>query len=92
MPSRVGFVIGNGLSREDFDLKYLDGCGVTVGCNRLHEDYEPNILVAIDTAMVTTLKAIKGPHRWTLLTREVLDNVLMLTYGGKPVKPFWDMN
>ena len=44
--SRRGFVIGNGLSREDFDLHSLRG--FTIGCNRIWRDFVPDVVVAID--------------------------------------------
>ena len=47
---KVGYVIGNGLSREGFDLKKLKKC-VTVGCNSIHKDFLPTYLVAIDRHM-----------------------------------------
>lgn len=35
----VGFVVGNGESRRDFDLKRLFNEGPTYGCNAIHRDY-----------------------------------------------------
>lgn len=35
----VGYVIGNGESRKDFDLRKLNNFGPTYGCNALHRDY-----------------------------------------------------
>tara|TARA_B100000989_G_scaffold217017_1_gene165307 strand:+ start:837 stop:1466 length:630 start_codon:yes stop_codon:yes gene_type:complete len=35
----VGFVLGNGESRKDFDLKRLFNEGPTYGCNAIHRDY-----------------------------------------------------
>jgi len=45
-----GFSIGNGLSRIGFNLEGLRGKGTIVGCNRLHYDFFPDVLVTIDVA------------------------------------------
>jgi len=88
----VGFVIGNGLSRENFNLDYLVGCGVTAGCNRLHEDFDPNYLMAIDTHMVKTLREVDCDHKWKLVTRDVVDNEFWITCDNKPVVPVKNIN
>ena len=45
------FIIGNGLSRKDFDLTKLDN-EITFGCNALYRDYNPTWLVAIDEKII----------------------------------------
>ena len=45
---KFGFAIGNGTSREGFDLEQLRGQGTTVGCNWIYKDFQPDIVVAID--------------------------------------------
>lgn len=50
------FLIGNGKSRENFDLERLRGKGTIIGCNALYREFEPDLLVAIDTKMLTELK------------------------------------
>lgn len=42
------FIIGNGLSRKDFNLNKLVGQGCIFGCNALYRDFTPDYLVAID--------------------------------------------
>ena len=46
--STIGFAIGNGESRKDFDLEKLRGHGVIYGCNALYRDFEPDVLCALD--------------------------------------------
>jgi hypothetical protein len=49
------FLIGNGKSRENFDLERLREKGTIIGCNALYRDFTPDILVAIDTKMLNEL-------------------------------------
>ena len=49
------FLIGNGKSRENFDLERLRGKGTIIGCNALYRDFAPDLLVAIDAKMLTEL-------------------------------------
>ena len=92
MPS-VGFVVGNGLSREGFDLERLRGYGTIVGCNRLHETFEPNYLVGIDTRMHPALhEAVKKPHSWKWINRDVDNNEHVITVDGVTVVKVEDIN
>ena len=36
---KIGFVIGNGMSRSEFELRKLFGLGTTYGCNAIHRDF-----------------------------------------------------
>jgi hypothetical protein len=51
------FLIGNGASRKDFDLKRLRGRGTIIGCNALYRDFTPDLLVSIDTKMINEIRA-----------------------------------
>ena len=42
------FIIGNGESRQDFDLEKLRAHGKIYGCNALYRDFTPDVLVAVD--------------------------------------------
>lgn len=53
------FLIGNGKSREKFDLERLRGKGTIIGCNALYRDFAPDILVAIDSKMINELREAK---------------------------------
>ena len=51
MVDRV-FVIGNGESRKGFDLEKLRPYGKIYGCNALYRDFAPDVLVAVDSAIM----------------------------------------
>lgn len=91
MPAR-GIVIGNGLSRQGFDLHLLDN-ELTVGCNMLYKDYEPNFLVAIDKWMENSpVHAIEKivrdgePRRWKWITRAYNNKQWHMVVEDKPVQ------
>ncbi len=46
------FIIGNGLSRQQFNLHWLTGKGTIYGCNALYRDFNPDVLVAIDDGVI----------------------------------------
>ena len=49
------FIIGNGLSRSEFDLETLRGKGTIFGCNALYRDFTPDYLVAIDDKIISEI-------------------------------------
>lgn len=51
----IGFVIGNGESRQGFDLNTLKGLGPIFGCNALYRDFEPDVLCAFDLGVLLEL-------------------------------------
>lgn len=53
----VAYIIGNGLSRQGFDLDILRGKGTTFGCNALYRDWMPDYLVAIDDAITDEINS-----------------------------------
>jgi len=55
------FIIGNGKSREGFDLEQLRKCGTIYGCNALYRDFSPDYLIAIDEAITEEIKASDFP-------------------------------
>lgn len=55
------FVIGNGKSREGFDLEQLRQYGKIYGCNALYRDFEPDYLVAIDDKITEEIEASDFP-------------------------------
>ena len=92
---KVGYVIGNGLSRKDFDLHKLDGC-VTVGCNYLYKDYSPTYLVAIDRhvenspvfaieKLVAKNGTKKNPRKWKFVTQIYNEKWWWMAVEGVPV-------
>ena len=49
------FIIGNGVSRSEFDLEELRGKGTIFGCNALYRDFTPDYLVAIDDKIIAEI-------------------------------------
>ena len=45
---KPAFIIGNGKTRQAFDLNKLNGKGTTYGCNAVYRDYTPDYLVSLD--------------------------------------------
>ena len=45
---KPAFIIGNGRSREGFDLETLRSKGTTYACNAVYRDFIPDYLVALD--------------------------------------------
>jgi hypothetical protein len=44
----IAFVLGNGLSRQHLNLAHLRNCGPIYGCNALHREFTPDVLVSTD--------------------------------------------
>jgi len=57
-----GFAIGNGLSREGFDLERLRCRGVSIGCNRIWHDFEPDYVVSLDDEPTAQIRAYLTEH------------------------------
>ena len=53
--TNIAFVIGNGVSRKSINLNNLKSFGKTYGCNALYRDFDPDVLIAVDTKMVLEL-------------------------------------
>ena len=49
------YCIGNGPSRENFDLQKLKATGQTYGCNALYRDFIPDYLFCVDAKMALEL-------------------------------------
>jgi hypothetical protein len=58
----VAFIIGNGKSRDGFDLEQLREHGKIYGCNALYRDFEPDYLVAIDPAITEEIQNSDFPQ------------------------------
>lgn len=66
------FLIGNGKSRNHFDLNRLKSIGTTIGCNAIYRetDFQPDILIAIDSKMLTEITKAKygsKPHETAMI-------------------------
>ena len=53
----IAFVLGNGQSRQPVNLPLLRSCGTTYGCNALHRDFVPDVLVATDRPIADHIQA-----------------------------------
>ena len=51
----IGFVLGNGKSREPIPLEPLKKYGTIYGCNAVYRDFSPDYLVAVDVKMVNEI-------------------------------------
>lgn len=49
------FLIGNGVSRKDFDLERLRPHGLIIGCNALYREFTPDLLIVVDVKMITEI-------------------------------------
>ncbi len=78
--STIGFCIGNGTSREGYDLERLNGHGVTIGCNCIWKHYTPDYVVALDDHEREWIEVLRVPP-FKLITRT--DNDILL--DGKPI-------
>lgn len=56
-PTGNAYVIGNGPSRNGFDLNRLKSSGQTYGCNALYRDFMPDFIFSVDTRMTQQMVA-----------------------------------
>lgn len=62
MSDKVAFIIGNGGSREGFDLESLRSKGTIYGCNALYREFEPDWLVSIDEGIINEIRTSTFPQ------------------------------
>ena len=55
VPRGNAYIIGNGPSRQGFDLKKLETTGQTYGCNALYRDFIPDYIFSIDAQVTNTM-------------------------------------
>lgn len=62
----IAFVLGNGISRRGIDLQQLQLLGTTYGCNALHREFVPNVLVSTDRPIATHIQesGYSAQHRF----------------------------
>jgi hypothetical protein len=79
------FVLGNGVSRQGIDLDQLRQHGKIYGCNALHREFVPDVLVATDRPIATAIQESGYALKHQFHTRRPLDNL-----GANPVpKPYF---
>tara|TARA_A100001015_G_scaffold111561_1_gene123872 strand:+ start:226 stop:951 length:726 start_codon:yes stop_codon:yes gene_type:complete len=54
-PKGNAYIIGNGPSRQNFDLNKLRSSGQTYGCNALYRDFLPDFIFSVDTKMTVKM-------------------------------------
>lgn len=52
----IAFIVGNGVSRANFDLNKLKKLGTIFGCNALYREFEPDWIVAIDPKIIEEIQ------------------------------------
>jgi hypothetical protein len=81
----VAFVLGNGVSRQEVSLPALQERGSVYGCNALHREFTPNVLVATDRPIATAIQESGYSTQHRFYTRRPMANL-----GAYPVpKPYF---
>jgi hypothetical protein len=62
------FVIGNGTSRQDFNLTQLKNKGKIYGCNALYREFDPDFLIAVDVKMILEINQYGYQNRHSVYT------------------------
>lgn len=86
---KIGFAIGNGTSREGFNLESLRGHGTIVGCNWLYKDFSPDIIVALDDEPKEEIPKIKN-RSWKWMT--MMPNCTHLGLDGEKAMGIIEIN
>ena len=63
-PKGNAYIIGNGPSRQGFDLNLLKDTGQTYGCNAIYRDFMPDFIFSVDTKI--TMKMVDDNQRTIL--------------------------
>ena len=77
-PENTAYIIGNGASRQPFDLMILRGKGTVFGCNALYRDFSftspkyvlPDFLIAIDDAITVEIESSDFPSNRFIIPPE----------------------
>lgn len=96
-PRTPAYIIGNGKSRESFDLMLLKGKGVVFGCNALYRDFVrtspryvlPDLLVAIDEAIITEIESSDFPSQRVIIPPEDEKWEPVQLHWGRSAQPDW---
>ena len=96
-PDKTAYIIGNGGSREGFDLMLLKGRGVVFGCNALYRDFVstnryalPDYLVAIDNPIITEIESSDFPSSRVLIPPENERWEPVELHWGRAVNKAWN--
>ncbi len=94
----IGFAVGNGTSRKDYDLNRLNDHGLTVGCNRVFKVWDPDYIVTLDKCLLKEVEAWIEEHKppWYWLSRYYPDGKRAwkswLCINGALLKPTIEIN
>jgi hypothetical protein len=81
----IAFVLGNGLSRRGLPLNDIQQHGPIYGCNGLHRDFIPDVLVATDKPIALHIESIEYPKTNKFYTRRPTEGL-----GSLPIpKPYF---
>jgi hypothetical protein len=81
----TAFVLGNGVSRQNIDLHTLQQCGQIYGCNALHREFAPDVLVATDRPIAEHIQHSGYSQQHRFHTRRPLPGL-----GAQPIpKPYF---
>ena len=97
-PENTAFIIGNGKSRQGFDLTILKGKGAVFGCNALYRDFQrsipkydlPDYLVAIDSPIITEIESSDFPSSRVLIPPENERWEPVELHWGRAVNKSWN--
>jgi hypothetical protein len=78
----TAFVLGNGVSRQNIDLKLLKQKGKIYGCNALYREFTPDVLVATDRPIATAIQESGYALVNKFYTRKPLENTGALGVPG----------
>jgi hypothetical protein len=71
----TAFVLGNGISRQGIDLTLLQKHGPIYGCNAIHREFSPDVLVATDRPIATAIQESGYALKNKFYTRRPIDNL-----------------
>ena len=81
----IAFVLGNGISRRDISLTALSQCGRIYGCNALHREHVPDVLVSTDRPIAEHIQRSGYSATNRFYTRRPLPDL-----GAQPIpKPYF---
>jgi hypothetical protein len=92
---KIAFCIGNGSSKDNFNLKLLSDHGVTYGCNHLIQTFQLDNTIIVDRMPLVTMLAQNYHNRTNLYTRRKWKNAtdIKLNYLNPPMNTVshrWD--
>lgn len=76
----TAFVLGNGTSRQIIDVSLLKNFGPIYGCNALYREFVPDVLVATDRPIATTIQESGYALKHRFHTRRPIES-----WGARPV-------